>query len=53
MGVITSAPTLAEAVAKLQQLLETNMRLTGVFITSPALLNDELKLLGDANVLPV
>ena len=51
-GVITSAPALAEAVVKLQQLLDTNMRLTGVFITSPSVLNDELKRLADSNVPP-
>jgi chromosome segregation ATPase len=51
-GVITSAPVLAETVVELQQLLETNTRLTGVFITSPTLLNDELKLLADSNVQP-
>ena len=52
LGVITSAPALADAVVKLQRLLETNMQLTGVFITSPALLNDELKRLAGSNVPP-
>jgi hypothetical protein len=51
-GVITSAPALAEAVMKLQQLLEANTRLTGVSIASSALLNNELKLLADSNVPP-
>lgn len=51
-GVITSAPALVEAVVKLQQLLDTNMRLTGVFITSPAALDDELKRLADSNIPP-
>ncbi|KAN0136156.1 hypothetical protein V8E53_006016 [Lactarius tabidus] len=51
-GIITSAPALAEAVVKLQQLLETNTRLTGVFITSPALLNDALRHVADSNVPP-
>ena len=43
--VITSAPALVAAVMKLQQELNTNARLTGVFITSPTMLNDELKCL--------
>jgi hypothetical protein len=52
-GVITSAPALAETVVELQQLLETNTQLTGVFIVSPpTLLNDELKLLANSNVPP-
>lgn len=51
-GLITSAPALAEAVVKLQQSLETNTRLTGVFTTSPALLSDELGRLADSNVPP-
>ena len=50
--VITSAPALADVVVKLQQLLETNTQLTGVFMTSPALLDDELKRLADSNVPP-
>ncbi|KAF8267009.1 hypothetical protein EI94DRAFT_1802248 [Lactarius quietus] len=49
---ITSASALAEAVVKLQQLLETNTRLTGVFLMSPAVLDDELKRLSDSNVPP-
>ncbi len=50
--VITSAPALAAAVVKLQRLLDANTRLTGVFITSPAVLNDELMRLADSNVPP-
>ena len=50
--VITSAPALVAAVMKLQQELNTNARLTGVFITSPTMLNDELKRLADSNVPP-
>jgi hypothetical protein len=50
--VITSAPALAAAVVKLQRLLDTNTRLTGVFITSPSVLNDELMRLADSNVPP-
>ncbi|KAF8267011.1 hypothetical protein EI94DRAFT_1802250 [Lactarius quietus] len=49
---ITSASMLAEAVVELQQLLETNTRLTGVFITSPTVLDDELKRMAHSNVLP-
>ena len=50
--VITSAPALAAAVVKLQRLLDANTRLTGVFITSPNVLNDELMRLADSNVPP-
>ncbi|KAN0136154.1 hypothetical protein V8E53_006014, partial [Lactarius tabidus] len=50
--VITSAPALAAAVVKLQRLLDANTRLTGVFITSPTVLNDELLRLADSNVPP-
>lgn len=50
--VIASAPALAAAVVKLQRLLDANTRLTGVFITSPAVLNDELMRLADSNVPP-
>ena len=50
--VITSAPALAAAVVKLQRLLDANTRLTGVFITSPTVLNDELMRLADSNVPP-
>ncbi|KAF8266757.1 hypothetical protein EI94DRAFT_1732336, partial [Lactarius quietus] len=49
---ITSASALAEAVIKIQQLLETNTRLTGVFVTSPAALDDELKRVADSDVPP-
>ena len=54
-GAITSATALAEAVIKLQRELETDTRLTGVFIDSDEssdVLNDELKRLADSNVPP-
>ncbi|KAH9037561.1 hypothetical protein EDB84DRAFT_1437400 [Lactarius hengduanensis] len=50
--VIMSAPALAAAVVKLQRLLDANTHLTGVFITSPTVLNDELMRLADSNVPP-
>ncbi|KAF8266760.1 hypothetical protein EI94DRAFT_1786775 [Lactarius quietus] len=48
--VIASAPALAGAVKNLQKFLDANTGLTGAFVTSPALLNDELKRLADSNI---
>ncbi|KAI0250849.1 hypothetical protein BJV78DRAFT_1154801 [Lactifluus subvellereus] len=48
--VIASASTLAEAVVKLQRLLDANTHLTGVFITSPSVLNNPLSQLADSNI---
>jgi hypothetical protein len=51
-SVITSALALAGAVKNLQNFLDANTSLTGVFVTSPVLLNDELKRLADSNIPP-
>ncbi len=51
--VIVSAPELAAAIVRLQRLLDANTHLTGVFMTSPGVLNEGLKRLADSsNALP-
>ncbi|KAF8267013.1 hypothetical protein EI94DRAFT_1802252 [Lactarius quietus] len=47
---IASTPALAGAVKNLQKFLDANTGLTGVFVTSPALLNDGLKRLADSDI---